>query len=271
MMGFSLQDRYDLPLEEVLPLVAQAGFSAVSPAYTCPMPLSQLIRLVHSLGMTVQSLHGPSRGVTALWQKEAGQVKEDILQCIRSCEKYAIPILVLHCWQGFSYTFREDTLNFDHFDQIVDFAQKSGIRVAFENLEGGQFLAALMARYRELPHVGYCYDAGHAHCYPHDIDFLGQFGDRLIMTHLNDNLGVRSPDGSFTTRDDLHYLPFDGNILWAQEVGRLKDARKVDILNFEFKYSPRDPKDHIYKVMPLPQYLTEAGKRAKQIADAYFG
>ena len=48
------------------------------------------------------------------------------------------------------------------------------------------------------------------------------------------------------------------------------NARKVEILNFEFKYKSKAPGDHIYEKMPLPQYFAEAGKRAKQIAKSYF-
>jgi sugar phosphate isomerase/epimerase len=269
-IGFSLQDQYSLPMEEVIPLLREAGFSAVSPAYTCAMPLSQMMDITKSLDMKVQSLHGPSRGVTPLWEKDAGGVRDVIVQCIHTCARFQIPTLVLHCWQGFSYTFREELLYFDHFDQIVTLAQESGITLAFENLEGEEFLSALMARYRECSHVGYCYDSGHANCYPHKLDFLTEFGDRLIMTHLNDNLGLRDPQGLPSTRDDLHYLPFDGNIDWAQEVRRLQNARKVEILNFEFKYKSKAPGDHIYEKMPLPQYFAEAGKRAKQIAKSYF-
>lgn len=45
---------------------------------------------------------------------------------------------------------------------------------------------------------------------------LDKYGDRLIATHLNDNLGVSDFDGKVTWTDDLHLLPFDGIIDWRQ-------------------------------------------------------
>ena len=41
-------------------------------------------------------------------------------------------------------------------------------------------------------------------------DMLELYGDRLIATHINDNLGVSNSDGKIFRTDDLHLLPFDG-------------------------------------------------------------
>jgi sugar phosphate isomerase/epimerase len=178
---------------------------------------------------------------------------------------------VLHGWSGFDYTFREDTLYFDNFEQIVHHAKCKGICIAFENLEGEEFLVALMKHFRDHDNVGYCWDSGHAHCYPHKTDFLAEFGDRLVMTHLNDNLGTRDPNGIPSGVDDLHFLPLDGTIDWTGKLQQLRASRKLETLNFELKVTSHSkaPEDRIYENIPLPAYLAEAANRAKRIAEAY--
>lgn len=273
-LGFSLQKQYALPIQEVISLLHKVGFSAVSPIWAPDADLAAIDAATKEHGMTIQSLHAPSRDVTKLWQErgpETDHIKDAVLRTIDACAQYGVPITVLHGWRGFDYTFPGNDLYFDHFDEIVAHAQAKGVTIAFENLEGEEYLAALMARYRDHPHVGYCWDSGHDFCYPHKTDFLSAYGDRLIMTHLNDNLGTRDPAGMPAADDDLHFLPFDGNLDWDRAIARLQTAKPVDTLNFELKVvsHSKAPQDRIYVNMPLTQYIEAAGKRAKMIAEKY--
>lgn len=273
-IGFSLQQQYTIPMPEVIALLKIAGFSAVSPVWTPELDLSALAASVKEHGMYIQSLHAPHKGVPLLWQPDsplASPVQKAMLQCIDDCAQFHIPILVMHSWQGLIYTFSEKDLDFRFFDIIVDRAASKGISIAFENLEGEEYLQALLHRYRHKHNVGYCWDSGHDHCYPHRLDFLKEFGDRLIMTHLNDNLGIRSPQGLAAAEDDLHYLPYDGNIDWDFSLNRLRNLPRQTTLNFELKLlsHSRDEKDMIYASSPLEQFIMDAGNRAMQIANKY--
>ena len=273
-IGFSLQNHYSLPATEVISLLHKAGFSAVSPVWTKDLDLSAIATVTLERGMTIQSLHSPAGNTARLWSNDpslSSDLMDAILRSIDACSHFEIPTLVQHGWYGFDYSFNEENLYFDNFDRIVDYAAARGVSIAFENLEGEEFLAALMTRYRDNANVGYCWDSGHDHCYPHKLDFLAEFGDRLILTHLNDNLGLRDPSGMPTGDDDLHYLPYDGNLNWDQAIKQLHTAKKLDILNFEFKIlsHSKDPNDQIYTHLPLQQYLELAGKRAQQIAEKY--
>ena len=218
-LGFSLQNNYALPLEQVIGLLGAAGFDAISLTWSSREQIRSLAGCIRQRGMEVQSLHAPPKGISALWEAEACPLLDTMLECVDLCRELRIPILVIHGWQGHQYTFREEVLYFGHFDNIVACAREKGVSIAFENLEGEEYLEVLMQRY---PDVGFCWDSGHDRCYPHQQDFLKNFGHRLIMTHLNDNLGRRSPTPAST--DDLHYLPMDGSLDWDACIQRLKDA-----------------------------------------------
>lgn len=273
-LGFSLQPKYELPLEEVIRLLAKAGFSAVSPVWSPELDMARLTFCTDRCGMTVQSLHAPHRGIPLLWQPdtpESLEVQRDIFRCIDDCARYGVPVMVLHCWQGLQYTFPEAPLDYGFFDTLADYAEERGVCVALENLEGEEYLEALLTRYHNKPHIGYCWDSGHDHCYPHKIDFLEKFGPRLMMTHLNDNRGLRDPSGVPSGDDDLHFLPFDGSIPWTDWLQKLRNAPRQEILNFEFKIwqTTPDPEDLLYARLSLEEFIRTAGERAGTIREMY--
>lgn len=270
-LGFSMQLTYDRPHPQVIELLHDAGFSAISPVWSPELPWEEMLSTVQRLGMTVQSAHTPHGGQPHLWDPADplhSSTLEKFLNCITDCARLEIPIAVLHGWQGLGYTFPEEPLDFSAFDRIVDYAQEQNVSLAFENLEGEEYLQALLNRYQDRPHIGYCWDSGHDHCYPHRLDFLKSFGDRLIMTHIHDNFGTR---GIPTTLDDLHLLPGDGNIHWESNIARLKHLPKQEILNFELKKlcKSTNPADRIYADLSTEDYFRLAGQRARQIADLY--
>lgn len=273
-MGFSLQPQYACSQSHVIELLCDAGFSAVSPVWSPDLPLEALATCVQAHNMTIQSLHAPHGGLTYLWNSKeplSTRAQSNITGCIDACAKFQIPILVIHGWQGLNYTFPEEPLDFTVFDRIVDYAGEKSISIAFENLEGEEYLEALMMRYSNRSYVGFCWDSGHDHCYPHKTDFLKAYGHRLIMTHLNDNLGLRDQGGIPTGNDDLHFLPYDGNIHWDAAIGRLKYLPKQNILNFEIKKrsSSNAPEDLIYENLSPEAFFQLAGDRARHIADLY--
>ena len=273
-LGFSLQAQYGCPLSQVIEFLYNAGFSAVSPVWSPNLELETLASYVYKHNMTVQSLHAPHGGIAYLWNSKdplSAQAQRNITDCIDACSQFQIPVAVVHGWQGLIYTFPKEPLDFSVFDRIIDYADQKNVSIAFENLEGEEYLDALMMRYRGCANVGYCWDSGHDHCYPHKIDFLAAFGDRLIMTHLNDNLGLRDPAVIPTGNNDLHFLPYDGNIHWKNALGRLKNLPRQNTLNFELKKCSIStaPADLIYKNFSTEDFLYFAGQRARQIADLY--
>lgn len=274
-IGFALQGQYDRPLTQVVELLHKAGFSAVSPLWSPELDMAALADCVCENGMTIQYIHAPHKNIPLLWQPELSDAVEalgNILCAIDDCAKYQVPILVIHGWQGLHYTFPTAPLDFRAFDHIVAYAKEKGVQIAFENLEGEEYLDALMTRYQDCAHVGFCWDSGHDYCYPATkTDFLKRFGNRLIMVHLNDNFGVRDPSGIPNGKDDLHFLPYDGNLDWDNILLRLKAALKQEILNFEIKIRShsKDENDMPYLHLPFEEFAERAAARALQIAQKY--
>lgn len=273
-IGISIANNYDIPTADVLTMLKRIGFDAISPVWKANIDFSEIAKAAKESELSIQSLHAPFGKAADMWSDDEAlyaPAKTELLSAIDTCAQFNIPVLVVHTWIGFDYTFDAASLNFENFEQIVSHAEKHNVKIAFENTEGIEYLSALMDHFRNNDTVGFCWDSGHEMCYNYSQDLLSKYGDRLFMTHINDNLGISRFDGKIFWTDDLHLLPFDGIADWDYNVDRLKKSRHLDILNFELliKSKPNRHENDIYGQMTLEQYFTEAYKRACKIAYRY--
>lgn len=273
-IGLCVSNDYSKPTTEILHILAEIGFDAVSPEWEEGVNLTEITDTARSLGMAVQSLHAPFGKSNLMWSADSTQsaaAKAALFSALEDCRRLEIPILVLHTWIGFGYVFGETAYGFKNYGELIEKAKKYGIKIAFENTEGEEYLFALEEHFKDCENVGFCWDSGHEMCYNRSEDLLAKLGNRLMMTHLNDNLGISRPNGEIFWTDDLHLLPYDGIADWNDNVKRLQKANKLDILNFELSLisKPNRHENDIYACMPLEEYFAEAYQRACRIADNY--
>ena len=273
-VGISVGNEYVIPSKDVIALVGKIGFEAVSLARSKGADIGELAATARACGLTVQSLHAPITNAAAMWSHDDTvglPARQELLTVLDECKQYQIPIMVAHVWIGFNYTFDATQLNFANYDAVVAYAKECGVKIAFENTEGEEYLFALMERYKGNDTVGFCWDSGHEMCYNRSRALLSEFGDRLLVTHLNDNLGIRDFGGKMTSRDDLHLLPYDGVADWDHNIALLKQSQPVDVLNFEVGINSKRERheNDFYAQMPLENYFTEAYNRACKIAYRY--
>ena len=154
------------------------------------------------------------------------------------------------------------------FGRVVREAEKLGVKIALENTEGEEYLAALMDAFSGCSAVGFCWDTGHELCYNYGKDMMALYGDRLLGTHLNDNLGIRDHGGRIFWHDDLHLLPFDGIADWQDIAFRLKRSGFTGPLTFELTTcsKPDRHENDPYGRMSPVEYLTSAYMRACRVA-----
>ena len=270
-LGISVYNNYKIPTVDVIRLVKQIGFDAISPEWENDGKLYEIVKVAKEQNMEIQSLHAPYGGAAAMWEND-GEVSinalNELLLPLEACKKYSIPIMVVHTWIGFDNIPAPTKEGLDNFSRLVDKATEYGVKIAFENTEGLDHLEALMEHFKDNDTVGFCWDSGHEMCYNHSKDLLAKYGSRLIMTHINDNLGISRFDGKTFWTDDLHLLPYDGVANWDYNVERLKKSNRLEILNFELNIRPKPNRyeNALYEKMTYEEYFTEAYKRACKIA-----
>ena len=261
--------QFGISIEEQLRLFRSTGFEAFFTGWEPGCDLQPVVALARELGLEYQSVHAPFGQVDKVWKEgPAGdEVIAELERCVDDTARAGAPIMVSHAFIGFQ-EHSPTQLGVDRFARLVRHAEERGVTVAFENTEGEEYLAALMDAFRGAANVGFCWDTGHEMCYNHSQDLLARWGDRLVCTHLNDNLGIRDLAGEITFIDDLHLLPFDGIADWDGVAARLARCGYDGVLTFELNTvsKPGRHENDAYGRMPIEEYITECYKRACRVA-----
>ena len=137
-------------------------------------------------------------------------------------------------------------LNHRVYDDLVDYAAKLGIGIAFDNMvespKGGPKPHRFVSMPEELiavhdsfncDHVKLCWDFGHANTAVPERhpEALRMLGSRLVCTHVDDNNGKK----------DDHFLPFRGTVCWEEVMPVLKEIHYPGTLNLEVPFSTYMP------------------------------
>ncbi len=263
-----LNKQFGISAEEQLKLFKKVGYDGAFCGWIGADGLRAVAQTMKNEGLIFQSVHSEFGGMRFLWEdneEKAKAVLDDLKNCLRATIRREVPIMVMHAFIGFE-DHTPNQMGIDRIGEVVKMAEGSGTKIAFENTEGIEYLDALMNAFKDNKAVGFCWDSGHEMCYNHSNDLLAKYGDRLLCTHLNDNLGVFGEE--ITWIDDLHLLPFDGIADWEYNTKRLKKTGFDGPLTFELntKSKPDRHENDIYSEMPIEEYIKESFNRAKRIA-----
>ncbi len=261
-LGLGILHSVKLDALEQLSVFKKAGFDAFFSQWGDDD--TKLLReKADELGLEYQSIHAPFVKMRHMWY-QSGQTeiaKQELISCIDEAAEYNVPIVVVHPFIGFDVN-EANEFGIENFKNVVEDAKKKGIKIAFENVEGDAYLEALMSAFCNYHNVGFCWDTGHEMCYNRGKDMLALYGNRLIATHINDNMGVRGENITF--HDDMHMLPFDGIKDWQDAMDRLDKCGYSEIMTFELKIDLNIDKEYStgYSTMSFEEYVKEAYNRA---------
>ena len=250
---------------EQMKIIKRVGFDAFFTGWD-PKRTEEIANKAAQLGLIQQSIHAPFYGdcsVKDLWDggEYGDRVRNKLIECVRDCARFDIPVMVIHPFIGFK-DHSPTQVGLDNYARIIDVANKLGVKLGFENVEGEEYLAAIMERFWNEPSLGFCLDTGHEMCYNEHRDMLALYGEKLVHTHFNDNLGVRGDEITFL--DDLHLMPTDGIADWHGIMQRIQKTGYDGILMSELSYSNQPGKNgvmHEYTKLSPEEFVIEAYKK----------
>ena len=261
-------NRFGVPIETQIRMMHDAGFDGFFTAWDDHT--ADYRRLADELGMLYQSIHSPTEYVTSLWSDcaEAETGIHKLTACLEDCAANGVEIMICHLWCGYDDPPGPTAVGLRNYEKLVRAAERTGVKIAFENAEQTVYLDAVLDAFGDSPFVGYCWDAGHERCYCHGEDLLARHGKHLIATHINDNLGIRDRNGALAFADDIHLLPFDGIIDWQEAVQRLARIGYDGVLTLEVKRPNQEGRrtNDKYLRMAPEEYFAEAYGRACRLA-----
>lgn len=258
-----------LETEAEIHMLRETGFEGFFSEWNGLEGLKRCRAAADAEGMAYQSVHAPFGKTRDIWHgsPDAAQAAVDELtRCLEDCAEIQAPIMVVHAFIGFE-DHRPNQEGLDRFEQLVRRARRLGVKIAFENTEGMEYLDAVMRLGQDYEDcVGFCWDTGHEMCYNWSEDMPARYPGRMIATHINDNLGIRDFGGRITWIDDLHLLPFDGICDWQHVAEKLKDFEGPLTFELTTHSKPGRHENDKYSRMSAADYLAEAYSRACRVA-----
>lgn len=254
---------YDEGMRETLSWVREAGFTHInwnpdagSSYMLAHAEIDFAAQMVRDAGLKVKSLHASNGrnpvsevctrknatpapetrkdiGSSYEWQRQSGvellQNRIDLAAAMGS------PDVVLHIDIADEvFRSQESETNFftslwRSLDELQPFCRARGVKIAVETLMMAsatswlRLYELLFSRY-PMDFIGLCLDIGHWHIVAgKNLSILEHYGERLIATHIHDNLGAT----------DDHLLPFLGVIDWDMVTTAIAATPCKMPLNFE--------------------------------------
>ncbi|MBR5527915.1 MAG: sugar phosphate isomerase/epimerase [Clostridia bacterium] len=222
-LGCYVWEQLGNSLTENMREIKKAGFDSTFFSWRKDTDVESYMRTADEIGLCVETLHAPFDKINTLWEEgEDGDIyTEELRKCIKLAGVYGVPYVIMHTTAG-RIVPKTSHIGLLRYGKLVNQAEKSGVKLAFENLEYARHLGLILETFKSDT-VGFCYDVGHEHCYTPGIKYMPLFGERLYCTHIHDNLGL-APTKDVDYRDDLHKIPFDGNIDYKEVCTSIKKS-----------------------------------------------
>lgn len=256
-IGTNLHAKGGLTHEAYIRTIAGLGFDCIFTGVHEAKEQAQIADLCAAHGIECETLHAPFGHINDIWRDtdDGDVVERELLQTIDHCKIAGAGIAVVHLSSGLKPPPVTD-IGRARFTRVVEYAAKNCIRIAFENQ---RFLSNISWAFETFigenygGTVGFCWDTGHEGCFTPGRRYMPLFGDRIICTHIQDNL--------CEFNKDLHYLPFDGNIDWNYVASALREAGYTGSLMLEGIAS----NSHRYDDMTPEEYLERAAAAMKRL------
>ena len=164
--------------------------------------LDDIMKALNKYEIVCESYHAPFNGINDMWiaGEKGDYMFGRLCRCIDDCNKYEVPVAVVHLSSGQTPP-RMNDIGFERYDRLMEYADKKGVTIAYENIRRLDNVAYMLENY---PQAGFCWDVGHEACYTQGMEFMPLFGKRLAAIHLHDNTAVYDADN--------HWIPYDGVI-----------------------------------------------------------
>ena len=255
-------------------MVKDASFDAFFTAWDKDAT-KDIAKAAEQNGLQYYSIHAPCHQTPSLWRagEEGDAALLPLLDCVRDCARFAIPVMVIH--PSIGYVVPTDfTVGLTRYGRLLELAERLGVTVGFENLESEACLAAVMQTFGSSPACGFCLDTGHEQCHNHGKDMMALYGDKLCLTHLNDNHGRWAPENepSLWKHNDMHLPPGDGIVDWKDVIDRIEASPYKGPLMCELKLKtvPGRTDHDTYRARPLADFYALAAARVKAVSQRKF-
>ena len=259
-IGINMQAIRGLNDEEYVKQVKDLGFDAIFTGTSQdPQRHEVFANLFAKYGLVYETLHAPFGHINDIWLDCEGGEKmyEELITCIDHCVISGAKIAVTHLSSGLTPPPVTD-LGRARFTKVVEYAQKKGVIIAFENQRFLSNIAWAFETFKPEDSVAFCWDCGHESCFTPGREYMPLYGDRLVCTHIHDNSGVFNADN--------HLIPFEGQINYNRFAEHIRKAGYTGSLMLEVGCDPKQ-----YAGVTPEDFLARAAKAVKKLREMVDG
>lgn len=241
----------ELCLEKQAELMRQNGFTRTFD-FPCGRAVTEKgAQLLSDYGVAFDTLHAPFHGINDIWKNgdDGNKMLEKLLDGVDKCTLVGAKTLIVHLSSGIPAP-RINDIGFSRFDNLMEYADKKNIKIAYENQRVVSNIAAVMESYEN---AGFCWDVGHENCFAFGRRYMPLFGDRVCALHLHDNHKVFNMDE--------HLIPFDGKCDYDYIAKTLADYKYTGTLMLEVMRH----NSHKYDDMSAEEYYERAGRAVRRL------
>ena len=183
------------------------GFEGIFFMYDGSALLQKRVEDALSLGLKVDMLHLPFKGINSIWLE--GHAGDDfvktLIEGVKFAARYRIRTVVCHLSGGLTPP-PPSYLGLGRIKMVHHAAREFGVKLCMENTRDNHYLDYFFDNYSEIDDIGFCFDFGHTNCFTHDTrdPRWHYYVGKLECVHMHDNDGV----------NDLHAMPLEGNLDW---------------------------------------------------------
>ena len=232
---------------DLINAIKEAGFKHVFIEwYNKDWEISQQQQLdyVRKLGLNVIFAHLGYQKINNIWLE--GEIGEGFVERYKNdlklCRENGIDLVCMHLTSK-SEAPEPNEIGLKRFQEIADYAQELGIKIAFENTKIKGYQEYILKNIKN-DNVGICLDSGHLHAHFKDELNFDLFKDKIFCVHLHDNHGEK----------DEHLIPFEGTIDWNWLMDKLIECNYKGPVTMEL----------VYQNHYIEQDMTEFYKRGYQ-------
>ena len=248
-------DNENVTIYDTIDAIKEAGFKNVFVQWydeNWEVSQEEQVKYVKENGLNIIFAHLGYQNINDIWIEEETNIVERYKNDIYECYKLGIPMVIMHLTsKKIVPPFGE--IGLKRIKEIIEYAEKLNIKVAFENLRLKGYLEYVIENI-DSDSCGICFDSGHFHAFFEDNWDINCFKNRVIAVHLHDN------DSTY----DQHLLPFDGTNDWNNIVNKLKNVNYSGPVTLEICYM----KDYIEK-MTLKEFYQKGFEIGCDIAKMF--
>ena len=240
---------YPCPIEEQLKLMKKHGFETTF-FFSNDPKIEEIMKLCEKYEIKVENYHAPFSHINDMWLDipEGDEMLKDLLDGVDNCKKYGVDTLIVHLSGGRAPI---TEIGISRFDKLMEHAKENGVTIAFENLSTLANLAYAFERYED---ARFCWDIGHEKAYTHGRQYMPLFSDKLVAMHVHDNTCIH--------KEDLHMIPFDGQIDYDRVTTEIAKANYNKSLMLEIMAHRTES----YVEMGADAFYERAANAAKKLA-----